>query len=213
MTEHVHTEKKRDPRVLVLAAFIVLAIGGGIGAFAYISATSKTVYIDKGQISAPLVDLSPASAGTLKAVFVSAGDMIPPNTVVAQVDTELIKSTDGGLVVTVNNNIGKVVAPGTPIVTTVDPTQLRVVGQVQEDKGLVDIHVGDPVSFTVDAFGSKQFTGVVDSVAPTANSSDVVFSVSDKRIEQDFDVKVDYNEAAHPEIKNGMSAKIWVYKQ
>lgn len=205
--------KKRDSRVLVLAAFIVLVIGGGIGSFAYITVTSKTVYIDKAQISAPLVDLSPTMSGTLKAVFVSEGDIIPPGTVVAQVDTELIKSTEGGLVVTVNNNIGKSVDPSSPVVVTIDPLQLRVVGEVQEDKGLVDIHVGDVVAFTVDAFGGRAFAGTVDSVAPTAQSSDVVFSVSDKRQEQSFNIKVDYNAPVHPELKNGMSAKMWVYKK
>jgi multidrug resistance efflux pump len=218
MTEEHHTEtkkveKKRDSRVLILAACILLIIGGGIGAVTYLSVSSKTVYIEDSQISAPLVDLSPTAGGTLKAVFVTEGETIPANTVVAQVDTELIKSTTGGLVVTVNNNIGKLVDPTTPVVVMIDPSQLRVVGQVQEDKGLVDIAVGDPVSFTVDAFGSRQFVGTVDSIAPTSENSDVVFSVSDKREEQNFDIKVKYDESAYPELKNGMSAKMWVFKE
>jgi multidrug resistance efflux pump len=204
---------KRDPRILILAAFIVVVIGGGIAALAYMGVSNRTVYIDRSQISAPLSDLAPATAGVLKAVYVSEGQVIPPNTVVAQVGTQLLKSTGGGLVVTVNNNIGKLVSPTAAVVTTLDPAQLRVIGQVQEDKGLIHIKVGDPVTFTVDAFGGKQFTGVVDSVAPTAQSGDVVFSVSDNRQEQDFDVKVNYDPQLHPEIKNGMSAKMWVYKQ
>lgn len=197
----------------MLAAFIVLVIGGGIGATMYLLATSKTVYIEKSQITAPLAPLSSSVGGTLKAVFVSEGDVVPPNTVVAQVDTELIKSTAGGLVVTVNNNIGKHVDPNSPVVVTIDPKELRVVGQVQEDKGLTSIHVGDPVSFTVDAFGGKKFVGVVDTVSPISASQDVVFSVSDKREEKDFAIKANYDVSLHPELKNGMSAKMWVYKQ
>src|SRR5258708_706857 len=213
MTEEQPVEKKKDRRVLMIAAFIVLVIGGGIGSFSYIAAGNKIIYIEKSQISAPLSALSPSASGTLKAMFVSEGQVIPPNTVVAQVDTELIKSTAGGLVVTVNNDIGKLVAPTTPVVVMIDPAQLRVVGQVQEDKGLTDIHVGDPVRFTVDAFGSRTFVGSVDSIAPTSQNGDVVFSVSDKRQEQNFDIKVNYNETLHPELKNGMSAKMWVYKK
>jgi multidrug resistance efflux pump len=144
-------------------------------------------------------------------VSVKEGDTITPNTVVAQVGTELVKSSKGGLVVEVNKDLGKPISAHTPVVTTIDPQELRVVGQVQEDKGLVNIHAGDPVSFTVDAFGSTEFVGVVDAVAPTARQSDVVFSVSDKREEQDFDVKVRYDMVTHPELKNGMSAKMWVY--
>jgi multidrug resistance efflux pump len=206
-------KKERSPWVLAVAAFIVIIIGGGIGAIAYIAASNKTVYIDKASIEAPLVDLSPAAPGVLQQVYVTEGQTIPPNTVVAEVGTELIKSTAGGLVVTVNNNIGKEVSPTDVIVETIDPTQLRVVGQVEEDKGLTDIAVGDKASFTVDAFGSQQFVGVVSEVAPTAESSDVVFNVSDQRQEQNFDVKVEYDPTMYPQLKNGMSAKIWVYKQ
>lgn len=206
-------KKERNPWVLAIAAFIVVVIGGGIGAFAYFAASSKTVYIDTAQIEAPLVDLSPTTSGVLNQVYVTEGETIPPNTIVAEVGTELIKSTAGGLVVTVNNQLGKQVSPTDVIVETIDPTQLRVVGQVQEDKGLVDIAVGDKASFTVDAFGSQQFEGVVDEVAPTAVSSDVVFNVSDQREEQNFDVKVQFNTTEYPQLKNGMSARIWVYKQ
>ena len=204
--------KPFDRRILAVAAFIIIVIGGGIAALAYIGASSKTVYIDKAQITAPTVDLGPTAAGVLKQVFVSEGDIVAPNTVVAQVGTELIKSQDGGLVTLVNNNIGKTVNPGDTIVETIDPTALRVVGQVQEDKGLVDIVPGQRAEFTVDAFGGKKYEGLVDEVAPTAESGDVVFNISDKRQEQNFDVKIRFDTTANPELKNGMSAKIWVYK-
>ena len=205
-------KQKTSPKVLALAAFIVVVIGGGIGAVAYLAASSHTVYIDKSQIEAPIVDLSPTSAGTLNDVYVQVGQTLPPNTVVASVGTELIKSTSGGLVISVNNNIGKVVGPIDTVVSTIDPTQLRVVGQVQEDKGFVDIKVGQPAEFTVDAFGSQKFYGVVDEVAPTSEASDVVFSVSDNREEQNFDVKIKFDTTAYSQLNNGMSAKVWVYK-
>ena len=208
-------EKKKslDRRVLILAAFLIVVVGGAIAAFAYMAVNNTSVYIDKAQVTAPTVNLGPTNQGVLKAVYVSVNDTIPPNTVVAQVGTELIKSLNGGLVISTNNNIGKSVAANETVVTVIDPTQLRIVGQVQENKGLVDIVPGQRATFTVDAFGSEQFTGIVDEVAPTAESSDVVFTVSDQRQEQDFDVKIRFDQTAHPELKNGMSAKIWVYKQ
>jgi multidrug resistance efflux pump len=195
-----------------LAAIIVIVVGGGIAALAYLGANAKTIYIDKAQIQAPVVDLSPTAAGILKAVYVSPGDTVPANTVVAQVGTELIKTQTSGLILTANNNIGKSVTPQDTIVEVIDPTQLRVVGQLEEDKGLVNITPGQRATFTVDAFGGKQYSGIVDEVAPTAASGDVVFSISDKRQEQDFNIKVRFDTASHPELKNGMSAKIWVYK-
>ena len=94
----------------------------------------------------------------------------------------------------------------------VDPSQLRVVAHVDEDKGLSDIMPGDQATFTVDAFGSKKFTGVVDDVSPTARQQDIVFNISDARQTDQFDVSIRFDTAAYPELKNGMSAKVWIYK-
>lgn len=206
-------KKPFDRRVLAVAAFLIVVVGGGIGILAYLGVSNKTVYIEKASVSAPEVTLAPTVAGELRHTYVSVGDIITPNTVVAQVGVELIKSTSGGLVVEARSDLGASIAAGTPVVKTVDPTQLRVVGSVQEDKGLTDIKVGAPATFTVDAFGGKKFEGVVDEISPTAQSGDVVFSVSDKREEQNFDVKVRFDVASNPDLKNGMSAKLWVYKQ
>jgi multidrug resistance efflux pump len=200
--------KKRMP--LLVAAGLVLVVGGAIAGVAYYAVAKHEVYTDKATVSAPTVVLSPSAPGTLNAVYVNAGDVIPPNTVVAEVGTELLKSTTGGLVVDADKNIGANVAAGTAIVTTVDPNALRVVGQVDEDKGLSKIRVGDSATFTVDAFGGETFTGIVDEVSPTSHASGVVFNISDQRQTQTFDVKVRYDVAAHPELKNGMSARLTI---
>ena len=75
------------------------------------------------------------------------------------------------------------------------------------------LQVGDPVTFTVDAFGSKQFSAVVDEISPTSQQSQVVFNISDQRAEQQFDVKARFDTTANPELKNGMSARMWIYTQ
>jgi len=207
------TKKPFDRRVFAVAAFLIVVVGGGIAILAYLGVSNKTVYIEKAAVQAPEVALAPTVSGELRHTYVKVGDVIAPNTVVAQVGVELIKSTSGGLVVDARTDEGATINAGTAVVTTVDPSQLRVVGSVEEDKGLTDIKVGAPATFTVDAFGSRKFMGVVSEISPTAQSGDVVFSVSDKRKEQNFDVKVAFDVSANPELKNGMSAKLWVYKQ
>ena len=202
-----------DRRVLVLCASILIVLGGGIAAAAYLAVSNETVYIEKSQIEAPVVELAPTTGGVLRSLTVKAGDTVVPNTVVAQVGVELIKSTAGGLVLLTHGDVGDTIAAGETVVETIDPAQLRVVGDVQEDKGLSAIKVGQVAAFTVDAFGGKTFSGIVDEIAPVANSGDVVFSISDKREEQLFDVKVRFDTISHSELKQGMSAKLWVYKR
>ena len=202
-------QKSRLP--LMIAAAIVLVVGGAVGAAAYVAVSSQRVSIDTAQIEAPEIPLAPQNAGVLKQIYVQDGDTIPANTVVAQVGTELVKSTSAGLVISTSDQVGANVSAQTPVVTMIDPTQLRVDGQIDEDKGLSRIQVGDRAEFTVDAFGGKKYQGIVDEVSPTSHASDVVFSISDKRETQKFDVKVSFDPAQYPELKNGMSARIYVY--
>ena len=67
-----------------------------------------------------------------------------------------------------------------------------------------DIQVGDPATFTVDAFGGEQFKGVVDEVAPTSEQGSVVFNISDQRPTNQFAVYVRFDPTQYPQLKNGM---------
>lgn len=204
---------KTDRRPLIIAALIFLIIGGGAALMAYIGVSGKTVSIDKAQISAPVATLSSTAGGVLQHFYVTAGQVVPPNTVVAQVGVELIKSTAGGLVLNTNGDIGDKVAAGAPVVEMIDPASLRVVGQIDENKGLSKLKVGDQVTFTVDAFGSKEFSGVLDEISPTSNQSGVVFNISSQREVQQFNIKARFDTTAYPQLKNGMSVRMSVWIQ
>ena len=183
------------------AIALVLVIAGG---YLYWQSSSTRIGIDTSLISAPLIELSPTTAGQLTQTYVNEGDVVAANTPVAQVGNEIIKTKIAG-------DIGKTFNPGQAVVTMIDPGALRVVGTIDENKGLSKIQVGQLANFTVDAFGSKVYNGVVDEVDPTSNQSDVVFNISDQREIQLFDVKVRFNAAEYPELKNGMSAKLTIF--
>ncbi|MGD1003353.1 MAG: HlyD family efflux transporter periplasmic adaptor subunit [Minisyncoccia bacterium] len=194
----------------------ILVVIGGVGAGLYYYVSSKTVYIDLSQIQAPLINLSPANSGVLQAMYVNPGDVVTANEPIALVGNQVVEAQTAGEIVTINNNIGQymntMTGQGT-VATMIDPTQLRVVGNLDENKGLDNIQVGDSATFTVDAFGGQTFKGVVDEVAPTSEQSSVVFNISDQRPTNQFAVYVRFDPTQYPQLKNGMSAKIWVYKQ
>ena len=203
-----HTQKNWIRAGLVALCFVAIAAG-----LIYWFSVSKRVYVDSASIEAPLIQLSPAAPGVLQEVYVQEGDIVPANTPVARVGNELVKSKVSGVIVSVPETIGAQTSPSQPVVTMIDPTQLRVVGKVDEDKGLSRIQVGDTVTFTVDAFGRKQFSGVIDEVSPTSQQSGVVFNISDKRETKQFDVKARFDVQGNPGLKNGMSAKMWIFGQ
>ena len=193
--------------ILAIIVFAVLIFG-----VIYLANSQGRIYIEKSEVKAPVITLSSPSPGVLNKVLVKDGDYIPSDTIVAIVNGASIKSEISGLVIFVQNTPGQLVSSQTPIVQMIDPQELRVVGHIAEDKGLTDIHPGQNVKFTVDAYGSKEFNGVVESVASAPDTSDIVFSISDNRQERLFDVKVKYDISEDPELKQGMSAKMYVYK-
>ena len=151
-------------------------------------------------------------ASAIDELYVSVGDPVKRDQILAKVGDEVIRAKTSGVVTGVEDTPGQTVTALSPVVSMIDTRKLRVVGRVEEDKGLKDIYPGQYVEFTVDAYPSSQYQGVVEKVAPAAREGDVVFSISDKRQEQEFDVTVSYDVTAYPELKEGMSAKMWIYK-
>lgn len=203
----------KSPRNKIIAAVsVVVIILAGAGGIIYLNIVSGRVYIEDSSISATVINLSPAVGGTLQEIFVNVGDTVQMSAPIARVGNELIKAKSDGQILSVNTDIGASFGPGQTVATMIDPEDLRVVGQVQEDKGLKDIKVGQRAIFTVDAFGSKEYSGIVDEISPTSNAGDIVFNISNTRQEMDFNMKVRFDVGQYPELKNGMSAKLWIYK-
>jgi multidrug resistance efflux pump len=208
------TTKTRSARMTwILTGIAVLVIAGLAGGFIYWHIESGRVYIDTSSIVAPEIDLSPSQGGTLEDVYVNEGDTVTANETVARVGDQLIQAKVAGIVISVPDTVGAQVNSGTPVVTMIDPTQLRVVGQIDENKGLSSVKVGDSVTFTVDAFGGQQFSAVVDEISPTSNQSGIVFNISNSRETQQFDIKARFDTTADSQLKNGMSARMWIYLQ
>jgi multidrug resistance efflux pump len=192
-----------------VVVFMILALAGGV---LYWQDLQNKIYIDKAEISAPVIALGPSAPGIIDKFYVQEGDMVAHDQKLAVVGNETIYSKTSGTVIAIRNVPGQLVYPPDYVIKMIDDAQLRLVGRVQEDKGLADIRPGQRVMFTVDAFGSKEYQGTVESVGASARQSDIVFSISDKREEREFEIKVLFDSKAYSELKNGMSAKMWIYK-
>ena len=190
--------------IIIIVLFVV---------FVFWRILSNQIKIENSFVDVPIINLSPTTTGILDEIYVNQGQAIDANVPVAKVGNETIMSKVGGMIVSVNHQEGQIFSAGTPVVSMINLNEERIVGKVDENKGLNDIKVGQIATFTVDAFGNKEFDGVVDQISPISDQSGVVFSISDKRAVKQFDVKVRFDIKAHPEFKQGMSAKITVYKK
>ncbi len=212
MDKEQNTKKENILKIPATQSIIgIVVIFLLLGGFLFWQAGNGTLLIENGEINVPVINLSGNTAGILNALYVGEGDKIAANTPVASVGTNIVTSKQGGIVVGVTNNIGAFFTPGETVVSMIHPEDMRVVGAIDETKGLEKIKPGQQATFTVDAFGGKMYVGVVESVSQTSDDTGIVFSISDKRPTKKFDVKVRFNVADYPELKNGMSAKITVH--
>jgi multidrug resistance efflux pump len=198
---------KKHLKILLSAILIVIIVAG----FYYWGITEGRISIENALVNAPIVSISPTTGGRLVEVSAKEGKIVKKGDALAIVGSEIIRSTADGLVVMASSQIGGSMSPQAPIVQLIDPSQMRIVGTIDENKGLNKIKVGQVASFTVDAFTGKTFWGLVDEIAPTAKQTQLAFSISSERPTQQFQVYVRFNSSKYPELKNGMSAKLTIF--
>jgi len=195
----------------VQSVIIIVFISVVLFIFLYWLSVRDTVFIENSYLDAPVANISPTTPGMLNALYVKEGDKIAPDTQVALVGSDILYAKSGGIVASAPEVLGSYYAPGQTVVSVVDDSQMKVVGSIDETKGLKDIVAGERATFTVDAYPGKTYEGVVDEVDPVSEDTGVTFSISDERPVKKFDVKVRFDDSKYPELKSGMSAKITVY--
>ncbi len=199
----------RKPWMRSLISFVV--IFGLLAVFLFWQSEKGVILVENSDLEAPVINLSPTTPGVLNALYVKEGDRVSANSQVALVGSQIISAKDGGIISSAPAVLGAYFVPGQTVVSIVNVGEMKVVGQIDETKGLKDITAGQRATFTVDAFSGKIYEGLVDEISPTSNDAGILFSISDKRPVKKFDVKVRFNVTDYPELKNGMSAKIAVY--
>ena len=196
----------------LLGGLVVLIILIAIAGLLYWNDSQSKIYIENSQITAPVISISPSTSGVIDLLYVSVGDNVRRNQILAKVGEEVLSAKTEGVITGIKDTPGQRVTALDPVISMIDTQKLRVVGRIKEDKGLKDLSPGQHVVFTVDAYPSNQYQGVVEKIAPASRTGDIIFSISSKRQEQEFDVTVFYDVTAYPELKNGMSAKMWISK-
>lgn len=201
----------KRPWMHSLISFVV--IFGLLVVFLFWQVERNTILIENSDLEAPIINLSPATPGVLNALYVKEGDRVEANSQIALVGSQIISAENGGIVSYAPVVLGAYFMPGQTVVSIVNDQEMKVVGQIEETKGLKNIKIGQRATFSVDAFPGKTYEGVVDEISAVSDDTGVVFSISDKRPVKNFDIKIRFNIADYPELKSGMSAKITVYTE
>ncbi len=207
-----HIEKKNHLKTpWVQSVISIVIIFGVLAVFLIWLSVKNTISVENSYLDAPVANISPTTPGMLNEIYVKEGDIVAPNSQIAVVGSEILYSKNGGIVSSAPEVTGSYYSPGQTVISIVDDSQMKVIGSVDETKGLKDIVAGERATFTVDAFPGKTYEGIVEEVSPVSEDTGVVFSISDNRPVKKFDIKVSFDDSKYPELKSGMSAKITVY--
>lgn len=202
--------KLKDRKFLkvVSSVFILILL---ISLYVFFQATKDRIHIDNSLIQAPIIIVSSSASGKVQEIDVKAGQTVLSGDILAVVGSETLRAQTDGLIISASDLTGSAVNQATQLIQMIRPINLRVVGTIDENKGLNDIKVGQTVSFTIDALPGKTYWGYIDEISPSANIPVFSFSSSSERPTQQFTVYAKFNTALYPNIKNGMSAKMVVY--
>ncbi len=198
---------KKFRRVFILVALIIIILAGGL----YYLKKEGRVNIDDSLIQAPIINITSQNPGNLNEVDVVENQTVKNGDLLAVVGTQPLRSQTDGIIIQTNKQIGSVITSATTVVQMINPDDFRIVGTLDENKGLKDVKVGQVAQFSVDAFPGQTFWGYVDGVSGTAEQTQVAFSISNARPTQQFNVFVRFDANKYPQIKNGMSAKLTIF--
>ena len=198
---------KSKLRILIAIILIAIIVGG----FYFWQIKKGRIFIEDSQINATIITVAPTISGRLLEIDAQEGKSVKKGDTIAIVGAETIRSTTDGLVVMVNNQVGGSFTPQNSVAQLIDPSQMRIAGTIDENKGLDQLRVGQVASFTVDAFPSLTFWGYIDEISPTAKQTQLSFSISSERPTQQFQVYVRFPAEKYPQLKNGMSAKLTIF--
>lgn len=207
-----HIQKKNHLKTpWVQSTIAITVIFGTLTLFLLWLSVRNTILIENSFLNAPIANISPTIPGMLNALYVKEGDTVTANSQIALIGSEILYTKNGGIISSAPEVLGSFYAPGQTVISVVDNSQMKVIGSVDETKGLKNITPGERATFTVDAYPGKTYNGIVDEVSPVSVDTGVVFSISDNRPVKKFNIKVRFDDSKYPELKSGMSAKITVY--
>ncbi len=193
---------------IILGSVLTVLI---VGVIIFYLLTNNRVFIDNSLVTTPVSSITPSAGGTLKNVYVVEGQKVKKGDALALVGSETLYAYTDGIITMTDQQIGGNVTPQTNIIQMINTAEMRIDGVIDENKGLDQVKVGQPVSFTVDALPGKTFWGYIDEVSPTAHQTQMSFSISSERPTQQFDVYARFDAGSNPDVKNGMSAKMTVF--
>ena len=220
--------------LILLVGFVAIIIGGSLFAITSLNSSRRFVSTDNAQVVADLVQVGSMNAGRIRVLNVDVGSAVVEGQVIAIVElpTEVSKSgtTDtakigflevqdlqvdvlaprSGIIAARWVKKGDIVPTGQRIVTLMDPRQVWVEANIEEDK-ISRVRLGQTVEVKIDSL-RRTLTGRVDTISPVTTATLGVTATGSppanlKSVDRVIPIKI-ILDANQPDIIPGVSAEI-----
>ena len=158
------TEKRKiSKKMLIIAGIVIVLIGLGIGGY-FIYDGFFYYQTDNAKVDTTIFQLNANASGKLTKIYVSKSDQVKAGDPLARVDNNpLIVSPIDGTVTDVKMQEGDYVTPANVVAVVAKTSDIYITANVEETN-ILNIHKGQSVSVSLDAYG-RSFNGLVDDVS------------------------------------------------
>ncbi len=215
---------KRSTRVALLVILVVALVAAGLFAASYVIDTRNFVSTDNAQIDGDKISVNAPAGGTLVDWTGTQGTLLRKDKVIGRIQIQggfvrpeqPIRAPADATVVVDNGVEGAFVPAGTALAVAYDFSEIYVTARVDETD-INDVHPGQQVDISVDAFSGVALTGTVRgiqggaagvfSLFPQANTSG-----NFQKVTQVIPVQIALDDTKNLSLVPGMNASVKIHK-
>lgn len=170
----------KNKKITVILLSVMVLTLAGVSVYYWYNSTHY-VTTEDARVNGDIVQISPQITGRLVEVNVEEGDSVLAGQVMARLDDDmlppgsnidltLVRTPRSGVVIQRRGDVGEIVTPGMPVFLVVDPEELYISANVEEDR-VARVRPGQSVDITIDNIPGVKFSGRVNYIGKAALST------------------------------------------
>ena len=170
----------KNKKIAVILLSVMVLTLAGVSVYYWYNSTHY-VTTEDARVNGDIVQISPQITGRLVEVNVEEGDSVLAGQVMARLDDDmlppgsnidltLVRAPRSGVVIQRRGDVGEIVTPGMPVFLVVDPEELYISANVEEDR-VARVRPGQSVDITIDNIPGVKFSGRVNYIGKAALST------------------------------------------
>ena len=211
--------------ILIIGGALVLLIGAAVAGFLYWRNVTLYISTDNALVDSNMTAVASPGMGTLKSWQIQPGVRVHADQVIGFVQPAPNASASSsykvrvpvdGTVIRVDGKEGQVIGAAQPLAYVADLDNLTITAYIDENN-IHRVSVGLPVDVTVDATGSKVFSGTVRAIMPATASEFALIQTTDRttsnftKVGQRVEIHIDLGNTTNSGLFPGMSANIRIH--